>query len=162
MATQGGFSQDRRALRPEISAAAATTGPRASLFVENTQLPKAGHPILRMPSSSDLPILELMNINSLDIQGPVFRWKVKEAGFLRACDMGANDNLVPILNDVIDRYLQVGKRRREQRERVLCSLWSRRKAGRRRDVEPGLSKIRSSGAGSWFVKASYQSTTTFL
>ena len=71
-----------------------------------------------------------MNIDSLDIQGPVFRWKVQEAGFLRACDMGTNDNLVPILNDVIDRYLQVGKRRREQRERVLCSLWSRRKAGR--------------------------------
>ena len=81
-----------------------------------------------------------MNIDSLDIQGPVFRWKVQEAGFLRARDMGANDNLVPILNDVIDRYLQVGKRRREQCERVLCSLWSRRKAGRRRDVDPGLSQ----------------------
>jgi hypothetical protein len=65
------------------------------LFVENTQLPKAGHPVLRMPSSSDFPVLELMNIDSLDIQGPVFRWKVQEAGFLRACDMGANDNLFP-------------------------------------------------------------------
>jgi len=115
-----------------------------------------------MPSSSDLPVLELMNIDSLDIQGPVFRWKVQEAGFLRARDMGANDNLVPILNDVIDRYLQVGKRRREQCERVLCSLWSRRKAGRRGMSTQVSPTIRSSGAGSWFVKASYQSTTTFL
>src|SRR5436189_4672994 len=79
--------------------------PRAALFVENTQLPKAGHPVLGMPSSNDLPVLELMDIDSLDIQAPVFRWKVQETGFLRACDMGANDNLVSILNDVIDRYL---------------------------------------------------------
>jgi hypothetical protein len=79
--------------------------PRASLFVENTQLPKAGHPVLGMPSSNDLPVLELMDIDSLDIQGPVFRWKVQETGFLRARDMGANDYLVPILNDVIDCYL---------------------------------------------------------
>ena len=34
-----------------------------------------------------------------------------------------------------------GNLRRQQRERVLCSLWSRRKAGRRRDVKtPGLSQ----------------------
>jgi hypothetical protein len=136
--------------------------PRSSLFVENTQLPKAGHPILRMPGSSDLPVLELMDIDSLDVQGPVFRWKIRETAFLRARDMGANDYLVPILNDVVDRYLQVGKRRREQRERVLCSLWSREKAGGRRDVDQVSPRIRSSGAGSWFVKASYQSTTTFL
>src|SRR5258705_10921485 len=43
-----------------------------SLLLENTQLSKAAHPILRVPGANNFPVFELMNVYDLNLHFPVF------------------------------------------------------------------------------------------
>src|SRR5882724_309692 len=73
------------------------------LFLENTQLTKAAHPILCVPGANNSLSFKFVDIDHLDIHLLVLRRKAHEWLFLSASHSGANDHLVPVLENVLDR-----------------------------------------------------------
>src|SRR6266705_797916 len=73
------------------------------LFLENTQLTKAAHPILGVPGSNNFPVFEFVDIDNLDVHLPVLRRKTHEWLFLSTGHSGTDDHLGPVLENVLDR-----------------------------------------------------------
>src|SRR2546421_2013679 len=80
---------------------------------------QAGKPVLRMPGSNDLSVLELMNVDRLDCHLSVLRREPEERIALRTCNFGANDHLVSVLQHLLHFDRHVGKRRSELGEDLL-------------------------------------------
>ena len=76
---------------------ASTCHSKFDLFLENSQLVKAAHPILGVPGSNYFPVLEFVNVDRLDTHLPILRAKPHQASTLRARDLRTDDHLAAFL-----------------------------------------------------------------
>src|SRR5438270_8983649 len=106
------------------------------LFLENSQLAKAAHPILGVPCPNYFPIFEFVNVDRLDTHPAIFRGELHQVATLRARDLGTDDHLIAFLQHVFDLDVEVGKRRRELRENLPGARWSGRLIWSGRNVDP--------------------------
>jgi hypothetical protein len=56
-----------------------------------------------VPGPDNLAVFDLMDVDDLDVDLAVLRWEIHERFFLSAGHSGADDHLVPILEDALDR-----------------------------------------------------------
>src|SRR5438093_4765699 len=87
----------------------------ATLLLKDTYLTKAGHPILCVPGTNNSPIFKFVDIDHLNVYLSVLRRKAHEWLFLSAGHSGTDDHLVPVLEVVLDCWLEIRKGRGELR-----------------------------------------------
>src|SRR3989442_900433 len=101
---------------------------------------ETGHPILGVPRAHNFPIVEFMYIDGLHGHGPVLGRKPHERCALRAGDGGTHNHLVPLLERLFERHLEIRERRGELDENVFRTFSSRGLAGGRWNVHPVLAQ----------------------
>src|SRR6266478_7416414 len=97
---------------------------------------KAAHPVLGVPGLNDFPVLEFVDVDSLDAHLAILRGKSHEGAALRARDLRADDYLIAFLQHVLGLDIEVGERRGELQENLpsarrsldSCLRWTPSKA----------------------------------
>src|SRR5947207_162252 len=115
---------------------ASTCHSKFDLFLENSQLVKAAHPILGVPCPNYFPVLEFVNVDRLDTHRPILRGKSHQTSTLRARDLRADNHLIAFLQHVLDLDAEIGERRGQLRENLPGAGRSGRLIWSRRDVDP--------------------------
>src|SRR5947207_1278993 len=97
---------------------------------------KAAHPVFGVPGANDFPVLEFVDVDSLDAHLATLRGKSHQGATLRARDLRADDHFIAFLQYVLDLDVEVGERRGELRENLPGARRSGRLIRSGRDVDP--------------------------
>ena len=108
------------------------------LLIENPQLTKTGHPILCVPGANNFAVFEFVDIDNLNVHFPVLGRKTHKRFLLSASHSGANHDLAPVLENVLDRKFQIRKRACQLREKRFCTFRPSGGTGLARNINPSL------------------------
>jgi hypothetical protein len=92
------------------------------LFLQDAKLIEPSHPIFRVPGPGNSPVLDFRNFYYLYAHFQIVGGKAHEILYLSAAHCGAHDDLVPVLQNVLDRELEIRKCCGEMGKKRLCTF----------------------------------------